>query len=81
MFVKTFRERRSWLSVYRTFYRVLALHVVLFHLTVAQVSVVGVGGGQYMFRWAWVLPVWGGGRAPLPSPRPFPPLQFMQPKT
>lgn len=38
MFVKTFRERRSWLTVYRAFYRVYCFHAVLFHVLLAYVS-------------------------------------------
>ncbi|EFJ48653.1 hypothetical protein VOLCADRAFT_90840 [Volvox carteri f. nagariensis] len=36
VFVKTYRERRSWLGIYRAFYRVYAFHFVLFHLMQAQ---------------------------------------------
>ena len=32
MFVKTYRERRTWAAVYRSYYRVFAFHLVLFHL-------------------------------------------------
>ncbi|KAG1659988.1 hypothetical protein FOA52_009662 [Chlamydomonas sp. UWO 241] len=32
VFVKTYRERRTWAAVYRNYYRVLAFHLVLFHL-------------------------------------------------
>ncbi|GLI69231.1 hypothetical protein VaNZ11_013721 [Volvox africanus] len=36
VFVKTYRERRSWWGVYRAFFRVYAFHFVLFHLMQAQ---------------------------------------------
>lgn len=38
-FVKTYRERRSWLAVYRAYYRVFALHFVLYHAMQAQAFV------------------------------------------
>lgn len=38
VFVKTFCERRSWMAIFRAFYRVYCLHVVLFHLLMAYVS-------------------------------------------
>ena len=37
MFVKTYRERRTWLAVFRAFYRVYATHVCLFHAMMAHV--------------------------------------------
>ncbi|KAJ9527498.1 hypothetical protein QJQ45_025772 [Haematococcus lacustris] len=35
VFVKTYRERRSWAAMLRAFYRVYSMHLVLFHLMVA----------------------------------------------
>ncbi|KXZ43170.1 hypothetical protein GPECTOR_99g805 [Gonium pectorale] len=32
VFVKTYRERRSWWGIYRAFYRIYAFHFVLFHV-------------------------------------------------
>lgn len=32
VFVKTYRERRSWAAVLRSYYRVYSFHLVLFHL-------------------------------------------------
>lgn len=39
VFVKTYRERRSWMAVYRAYYRVFATHFVLYHAMQAQAFV------------------------------------------
>ncbi|KAG2500666.1 hypothetical protein HYH03_001432 [Edaphochlamys debaryana] len=39
VFVKTFRERRTWLAIYRAYYRVVAIHLVLYHAMQAQAFV------------------------------------------
>jgi hypothetical protein len=39
VFVKTYRERRSWLAVFRAYYRVYAWHLVLYHAMQAQAFV------------------------------------------
>lgn len=46
VFVKTYRERRSWWGVYRAYFRVWAVHLLLFHALLAQVrcGASGVGG-------------------------------------
>ncbi|PNW85408.1 hypothetical protein CHLRE_03g185000v5 [Chlamydomonas reinhardtii] len=36
VFIKTHRERRSWSAIFRAFYRVFSLQLVLLHLTIAH---------------------------------------------
>ena len=36
MFVKTYRERRSWAAVYRAFFRVYCLQLVLLNVLMAH---------------------------------------------
>ncbi|KAG2442515.1 hypothetical protein HXX76_002601 [Chlamydomonas incerta] len=36
VFIKTHRERRSWSAVFRAFYRVFSLQLVLLHMTIAH---------------------------------------------
>ncbi len=39
VFVKTYRERRTWMAVFRAYYRVYAAHLVLYHAMQAQAFV------------------------------------------
>ncbi len=39
VFVKTYRERRTWAAVFRAYYRVIAAHLVLYHAMQAQAFV------------------------------------------
>ncbi|GIL75226.1 hypothetical protein Vretimale_7896 [Volvox reticuliferus] len=39
VFVKTYRERRTWLAVFRAYYRVFTWHLVLYHAMQAQAFV------------------------------------------
>jgi hypothetical protein len=38
VFVKTYRERRSWAAVFRAYYRVFAFHFTLYAFMQVQVS-------------------------------------------
>ncbi|GLI62082.1 hypothetical protein VaNZ11_004642 [Volvox africanus] len=44
VFVKTYRERRTWLAVFRAYYRVYTWHLVLYHAMQAQAF---VGWGKW----------------------------------
>lgn len=36
VFVKTYRERRTWWALYRNYWRVFLFHLVLFHLLLVR---------------------------------------------
>jgi hypothetical protein len=56
-FKKTFQERRTWFALYRAYYRVIAFHVLWFHLLVGLAFAADQRGGSatdaFKGRW-WV---------------------------
>ena len=56
VFVKTYRERRSWAAVLRAFYRVFSLQLVLLHLELAAAFAPGDWGvlSSAMLTHAWL---------------------------
>ncbi|KAG1671275.1 hypothetical protein FOA52_010846 [Chlamydomonas sp. UWO 241] len=51
VFTKTFYERRSWLAIYRSFYRVFCIQAVMLHLLIAAAFT----EGMWSTRPAWVV--------------------------